>query len=681
MCIVCGNYEFKDTFFGGYSYKGAGYNIVRCLKCGFMFLDPMPSPEVLNGIYCNDEYFAEYYIQGSQRLGYLEGDYQGYCSHNAVVNLLKNYRAGGRLLDIGCAAGGFLVQAKRAGFEVYGIEPNPRMAEEAHKNTGAEIKCENFKSGIYSENYFDAVHMGDVLEHVYEPVESLRAVSVILKNNGLLLLEQPLTYNNSLFNLFLALNMFFRKNRYSGGFPAHLWEFKPDTMRRFLEQNGFEVSFSRVFENKAKPLFAYKTASLKNKISRWLKNVSAFISNSPLFKNFELGDRMVLVCRKKTGTDKPRILFLHPNLNVGGAEQNRLSILKYINKEKYDIKLCCLTKKGLIGDEIESLGFPVDCLGVSDRSFNLKTTISLYRYFKKNNFSLLHTCLSNTNLHGRIAARLAGVPVIISEEQSEYERYNPHLGVFFKPLNRFLSQFTDKIITCSEKTKEVIAKEENIPKDKFLVLHNVIDKDKFNSLSSKKKLMEEFGLSDKDIVIGYVATLTKRKGHVYLLEAFKILTGSFENLKLALVGDGSLKDELELWVSKNNLKDRVIFTGQRRDIAGILSTFSVFVSPAMFEAFGIVLIEAMYMGLPCVAFRVGGIPEVIQDGSTGFLVNPGNSTALAQAVMQLLNDPLLASRLGQNGRRRVEENFTADKYAQLLGNLYDSLLKTRGIYV
>ena len=676
MCIVCGNSGFKKTIFGGYNFKGIDYHLVRCLKCGFMFLDPLPEKEVLNEIYQSNDYFADYYIQGSDRLGYLEG--QNSLRHNGIINLLKKYKTSGKLLDIGCAGGNFLRQAKAAGYDVTGVEPNPAMAEEAKRNTQAEIKCGNFSPGLFEKNNFDIIRLGDVLEHVSDPADSIRTISGILKDNGLLVLEQPLTYNNSLFNLFLASNMLFKKEKFSKNPPAHLWEFNPRSIRRLLEQNSFSVSFCHVYENGAKPLFVYKEKSLKNNISRWLKNISAFISNFPLFKKLELGDRMVAICRKKT-SGKPRILFLHPNLNVGGAEQNRLSVLKHINRQKFDITLCCLTQKGKIGDEIETLGFSVDCLHVSDRSFNLVTTFLLYTYIKKNKFQLVHTCLSNTNLHGRIASRLAGVPVIISEEQSEYERYNPLLGFIFKPLNRFLSKFTDKVITCSDKTKQVIAQQEKIPQDKFLVLHNVIDAGKFESVRGKDELLKEFGLSDKDVIIGYVATLTKRKGHTYLLEAFKQLSQSNQKLKLILVGDGALKIKLENWVKDNNLEKRVIFTGQRRDIPDILSIFRMFVSPAMFEAFGIVLAEAMNMGLPCVAFRVGGIPEVVEDGLTGVLVEPGDISGLAKAIETLLNNPELAKRYGKNGKKKVQEKFTAEKYALSLENLYDNLLKNKAV--
>ncbi len=677
MCLVCGSNDHKATLFGGYAYSGRKYDIVRCRACGFMFLDPVPAAEVLDDIYKSDEYFSDYFIPGSDRLGYCEGAYERNAHHSRCLAALKRFREAGVLLDIGCAGGGFLIQAKNAGYGVAGVEPNNRMAAAARRATRAQVLEGNFKQGMFPAKSLDIVHLGDVLEHMPEPAAALCEISNILKDDGLLALEQPMTYNASLFNAFLSGQMLLKRNKYSDAAPAHLWEFNPATLRRFLEKNGFKVIWSEVYENKAKPLFVYKDATIKNRVARAIKNMSAGCSNSRLFRKAELGDRMLAICRKTSGLTKPRIAFVHPDLRVGGAETNRLNVLRYMDRRKYDITVCCLTQKGNIADQVEALGYRVDCLNVSDRAYDVRTTAALYRYFRKNRFTIVHTCLSNTNLHGRIAAKLAGVPVIIGEDQSEYERYNPSLGFIFKPLNRALAGFTDRIIVCSEKTGDVIARSERIPRDKFLTLHNVIDTESFRPRRSPDEVRRELGLAQTDIVIGYVASLAGRKGHTYLLQAFKMLSTVHANLKLVLVGDGPLKKSLEGWTVENGLEKKVIFTGQRMDVADILSIMTVFVSPALFEAFGIVLIEAMFMGLPCVAFRVGGIPEVIEDGRTGVLVTPGDTIALATAIQDLMDSPQKAQEYGRAGRARVTGRFSADTYARRLGSLYEELVRKR----
>ncbi|MFH1508116.1 MAG: glycosyltransferase [Candidatus Omnitrophota bacterium] len=677
MCIVCNDKKSVDSVYGGYDYLNVRYRIVRCLGCGFMFLKPLPAKEVLAGIYKDPRYFEDYYIPGSSGLGYLQGVSVENLHHKMAITMLSRHINKGSLLDIGSAAGAFMLQAREAGFTVRGIEPNLQMADLAGKKFGLDVDAGEFREGLYPLESFDVVHLGDVLEHLLEPRESLAVIKGLLKDLGVLLIQQPLTYNNSFFNIFLKGSMLLKKDRFSHNPPAHLWEFNPGTLRKFLRDNGFIILESCVYENKAKPLFVYKRKDLKTATICFLKNLSAFFSNIlPL----ELGDRMVLVCRKEDADSlnrKKKLLFVHPNLEVGGAEENRLSVLKYMDKNKYDIRLCCLTRKGKIAEEIEGLGYPVDFLGVSDNSYDITTTAALYKYIKKNNFDIVHSCLINTNLHSRIAARLAGVPVIISEEQSEYERYNPFVRFLLKPVNRYLSSWTDRIVVCSNGTGRAIAREDHIPFEKFLVLHNAIDPDKFKVVKSRETVLREFGLSVSDKVVGYVGSLAKRKGHMYLLEAFSRLARERDGLKLLLIGDGLLRGSLEKRASRDDLKGKVIFAGQRRDVPDILSILDVFASASMFEAFGIVLIEAMYMGVSCAAFRVGGIPEIIENGKSGILVTPRDIDGLALAIKRLLDDQGLANKFADAARIRVRDNFTADKYADKLDSLYENLLKRR----
>jgi len=669
-CILCGHKHYKKTIYGGYKYLDTKYDILRCAHCNFLFLNPIPEEGLLDKLYKNPDYFNNYYIEGASTLNYLEGI--DYIDPKMAENMriLRRFKERGKLLDVGCAGGRFLKMAKAQGYDCFGIEPNSDMAAFVEKELHIPVKNTKIQAGLFKEAEFDIVHLGDILEHLVNLKESFELFTKWLKRDGLLFIEQPLTYNRFLFNFFLKLNMFFSRQRYSSNPPFHLWEFNPRTLKLFLEKNSFSVIYEDVYENKAKPLFVYKKAGLKNRLAYFIKNTSAFISGFPFLKWLKLGDRIVILCKKK----KQGILFVHPALGIGGAEKNRLSVLRYFDREKYDITLCCLAEKGALADDFEAMGFSVDCLQKSQRSFNIRATFALYRYIKKNDFSIVHSCLSNTNLHSRIAARLAGIPVIIAEEQSEYERYNPLLKNLLRSVNRYLAAFTDKIIVCSEKTGEVISKDDGIPGDKLLVLHNVIDPQEFRVSRPRQEILASLGLDDDDIVIGYVASLARRKGHIYLLEVVELLSRSYENLKLVLVGDGSLREELKFQVEKRKLSGKVIFTGQRRDITDILSILKVFVSPALNEAFGIVLIEAMYMGLPCVATKVGGVSEVVVDGITGILVPPADSSALAEAVSKILNNPQMAQEFGEAGRNRVLENFTADVYARRLKDLYEGLL-------
>ena len=376
---------------------------------------------------------------------------------------------------------------------------------------------------------------------------------------------------------------------------------------------------------------------------------------------------------KKKQNRRLKILYLQLALGVGGAEELRLTVLKYINKEKYDIRLCCLVEKGEIGKEIEKLGFRVDVIGTSERLSNILSFFPIFAYLKQNKFDVVQTSLPTPNLYGRVAALFTRVPYIIAEEHSYYERYNRYLGYLFRMINKVLVRHTHRIISCSDAVKQRVAKEEKVSEDHFLTIHNAIDTKKFVANCSKKESRIKLGLNPDMPVIGFIASLAPRKGHIYLFQAMRLTLYSYPELKLLIVGEGPLRRKLEVFVQQSHLGNSVEFMGSRRDIPQLLKAMDIFVSPAIKEAFGINLIEAMYSEVPCIATNVGGIPEVVRDGVTGILVPQADPQALARAIKELLDKPELAKKYGEAGRRRVLENFTADKYIEKLENLYDGL--------
>ncbi len=306
--------------------------------------------------------------------------------------------------------------------------------------------------------------------------------------------------------------------------------------------------------------------------------------------------------------------------------------------------------------------------------------LKLLNYLKINKFDIVHSTLFNTNLHARVAARMAGVPVVTIEEQSDYERYNPTFGYIFRFISHILaSDFTDKIIPNSEFVRDSLSRAERIARNKFFVIHNAMDPDRFNIQLTKEESRKKINLAKEADVIGCVASLSQRKGHIYLLDAFGKVLDLFPQAKLLLVGDGPLRTKLKEIVDKKEISESVIFTGVRKDIPELLLSMDIYVSASLNEAFGVSLIEAMYMQLPCVATKVGGVPEVIKDGQTGVLVPPRDSDNLAKAIIDLLNNRRLSANMGKAGRKRVLEKFTPDRHLQKLEILWDDLLRQKGV--
>lgn len=375
---------------------------------------------------------------------------------------------------------------------------------------------------------------------------------------------------------------------------------------------------------------------------------------------------------------KIKILFIHPSLEVGGAEDLRFIVLRCLSKKNnYDLKVCCIEKIGKIGEQIKEFGIEVICLNRTSKPYNIFTTLSLFIYLLKNRFDIVQTSLFNANFHGRIAAFLARVPVIISEEHSEHYQYNslrflPHIYS-----DRILARFTDRIICCSRNLMNSISKLENIPLHKLFLLVNTFDMEKLKITRQPLDLRRELGLSENDLVIGNIASLCKRKNQGVLIKVLRLISEKLPNARLLFVGeeDPEIKQELLSLVYSLNLSGKILFLGRKDNIADYLNIMDIFVLPSLFEGIPLAMLEAMYMQVPVVASEVGGVSEIIINNKNGILVKPNNIEALAGAITGLIINKEKRIRLAQEGRKTTLERFTIEGYITELENLYNQLYK------
>lgn len=372
-------------------------------------------------------------------------------------------------------------------------------------------------------------------------------------------------------------------------------------------------------------------------------------------------------------SEPKKILYLHNSLSAGGgAEALRLTLLKYIDRARYDIRICCLERKGEIGENIERLGFRVDLLNTSDKVYNLIAIIKLYRYLRKNKVDILQTVFFNVNLLGRLAGILAGVEKIIIEEHSYYERYNPRFGFLLRGINRYLSRFTYKIIACADIVAKKISLQENIPEDKFCVIPNTVDPQRMLPAGNKDVLRKSFNIAEREIVVGFIASFAKRKGHKFLMEALEEIIKEVPRLKVLLAGTGALKDEITAMVEEKGMSRYVVFLGLRHDIPDILSLLDIYVQPSLAEAFSISVTEAMSMGVPCVVTDVGGNREIIGSDDCGIIIPPADPGALKDAIVRLAQDATLREKIGKTGAQRIACTFSPQRYVGSLEELYDN---------
>jgi glycosyltransferase involved in cell wall biosynthesis len=209
-------------------------------------------------------------------------------------------------------------------------------------------------------------------------------------------------------------------------------------------------------------------------------------------------------------------------------------------------------------------------------------------------------------------------------------------------------------------------------------IHNGIDLHRFTPGPPPQELRRGLGLPSGVPVVGSVGRFVLYKGYAYLLEAARLVRQKIPEARWVLVGDGELRGEMEAQCRRLDLEGTVYFAGWQERVAEHLALFDLFVLPSLGEHFGRVLLEAMAMAKAVVATDAGGVPEIVLHGQTGLLVPPADPEAMAAAVITLIQDRSLASRLGAAGRRRVESEFSLDRHVEAVEAVYASLLDATG---
>jgi len=300
-----------------------------------------------------------------------------------------------------------------------------------------------------------------------------------------------------------------------------------------------------------------------------------------------------------------------------------------------------------------------------ESSFSLLAIASLLRIIKHEKVDIICTHSGKDSMLGAIAGRLSRRnPIIIRTR---------HLAL---PITSRItySVLPHKVVTVSEYVKKYLIEEKGIPADMVIGIPTGVDLEVFNPALVKAVSREELGISSDAVIIGTVAILRRKKGHHTLLDAIPLVLKEIPNALFIFAGNGPQKENIEKKVRELGIERNVKLLGLRRDIPEILKTIDIFVLPTLQEALGTSFLEAMAMKKPVVGTKVGGVPEVVKDGVTGILVPPEKPLKLADAIITLLKDRELMRKMGDEGRRNVEEKYSVDVMVKSLFDFYISLI-------
>lgn len=357
------------------------------------------------------------------------------------------------------------------------------------------------------------------------------------------------------------------------------------------------------------------------------------------------------------------------SLGLGGAEQVVLGLVRNFDRSRFVPLVVCLDDKGRFAPEAEETGVKVLALE-KKRGLDFGLPFRLARLFREQGVGLVHTHLFNGHLWGRLAALLAGLPVISTEHGMDAWRSPLHHA-----LDAVLTLKSARVVFVSEEARKFYRS--RVPADarKDRVIFNGIETARFEGRTSRQRIRAEFGFEPWDRVIATAGRFVPEKRHDYFLAVIKKLRDQGLPVKGFLIGDGPLREDTEKQASDLGLKDAVKFAGVRQDLPDLYPAMDLFLLTSDREGLPITILEAMAAGTPIVSTDVGGIHACIQNHVSGRLVPPGDVDALAAAAAETLAHSEKTAQAAAEARQSVRKNFSVKAMVTHYQSLYDEVLK------
>ena len=373
-----------------------------------------------------------------------------------------------------------------------------------------------------------------------------------------------------------------------------------------------------------------------------------------------------------------RVLNVVPTLMCGGTENQFMTLARMLDRMRFDVEFACLRRWGGFVDELVARNIPLTNYPVSTfcSLAALAQQARLTRHIRRRRIQIVHAYNFYGNVFATPPARLVA-PVVIASIRDRA----PYLTTMQKRVQRYACQFADCILVNAEAVKEWLIGD-GYDGSKIAVIRNGVDLARFDNLPAQSNVRCELGLADDTPLVGVVSRLTRLKGLEDFLEAAAIVRSRIPAARFLVAGETNPMDrdylrELQEHAARCGVAEHVTFTGIRNDVPAVLASLTVSVMPSLNEALSNVVLESMAAGAPTVATRVGGTPEAVGDGVTGLLVPPGDSAALADAIVHLLNNPQLAAHLGRAARVRIADHFSVRRMVRATEDLYTDLLERK----
>lgn len=376
---------------------------------------------------------------------------------------------------------------------------------------------------------------------------------------------------------------------------------------------------------------------------------------------------------------KRKVFHLVDSLNIGGTETQAVELALRMPASTYSTTLGCLSAKGPLLDRLKGSDIRVEEFhpkGGLDSPAGFYEMLRLAVYLRRGRFQVMHAHDLWSNLMGVPAALLARVPAIISS-QRDLSHFDWYRGIKRKAL-RQLQCMSSVLLANATPIRDALVSEDGFPPSKLRIIHNGVDTSKFQAgVRDRERLFPDLGQGKLVVLVGNMHSDVK--GHPWLIAAAPAVLKEFPETRFVLAGDGEARSTFERQVEELGVGRNFRFLGSRADVPDILASCDIAVLPSKAEGLPNAVLEYMAAGLPTIVSRVGGNPELVQDGVTGLLVPPQDSAALEQALLRLLRDEEFSRRIGANGQRMAIQDFSFERLVREVDELYSDLLATKAV--
>ena len=364
-----------------------------------------------------------------------------------------------------------------------------------------------------------------------------------------------------------------------------------------------------------------------------------------------------------------RVLHVNTHMNIGGIGQYIISLAKALKRKR--VECFVASSGGELTSELVRLDIRHIHLDMKTKfEFGPKvfrSSSQLARIIKDNKIDLIHAHTRVSQVASYLASRRTGIPYIATCH-----------GYFNARLSRKLfDTWGERVIAISEAVRSHLEKDFGVDPRRIKVIYNGIDINRFTNIYSADQITRakrSLGIQCGDVV-GTMGRLSSVKGQKFLIEAMKEIAFRSKDTRCLIIGSGREEEALKELARSLGLEDRVVFTGAAyMDIPLYLACMDIFVLPSIEEGLGLALLEAMSLGRPCVASATGGIKDIVNDGVNGILTPVGDSLAIANAVLKILNDKPFAKNISENSRNFVKGRFSIEAMADSVIDLYGKVI-------